>query len=135
VVLGQLNCLPAVIISSLLSKTTTMLFKMLRLERSWEENKAMHGRIRQVFVTQSRVLASKVENYFSKLLESFATANGTVEDAERVAKAMERLVDEDEEENWHGTLPSAFSQLEDHHFPLFVTFDRVRCLCYHPARC
>jgi hypothetical protein len=103
-----------------------MLFKMLGIERSWEMNREMHARPRQIFVTQSRVLASKVEEYFTKLLESLAAAHGSAEEVERAAKAMERLVDEDEEENWRGTLPPSFSQLEDNHFPLFVTYDRVR---------
>jgi hypothetical protein len=103
-----------------------MLFKMLGIERSWEVNCFVGPKPRQVFVTQSRVLASKVEEYFGKLLNSLASARGTSEDVEQAAKAMDRLVDEDEEENWRGDLPLSFSALEDHHFPLFVTYDRVR---------
>ena len=55
-----------------------MLFKMLGIERAW----VMHSgedipKPRQLFVTQSRVLAGKVEEYFLKLLDSLATASLT----------------------------------------------------------
>jgi hypothetical protein len=111
-------------------KTTTMVFKMFGIERTWQANRDLMPHPRQIFVTQSRVLASKVEEYFGKLMKSLAYANGSAKDLERtVQKAMDafRLVDEDEEENWHGDLPPSFSQLQDHHFPLFLTYDQV---CY-----
>jgi hypothetical protein len=108
-----------------------MLFKMLGIERSWETHKDGMQRPRQIFVTQSRMLASKVEEYFQKLLESLNSATGSEEDMEKIAKKVRdtaRLVDEDEEENWRGDLPTRFSDLQDEHFPLFVTYDRV---CFH----
>lgn len=38
-----------------------------------------------------------------------------------------RMVDEDDQENWRSDLPRQFSALEDEHFPLFITFDKVSC--------
>jgi hypothetical protein len=122
-----------------------MLFKILGIERIWSNDPEAMPKPRQVFVTQvgslfatqlcvshvhlpqSRMLASKVEEYFSKLLDSLATAHHTPKELTRIAKKAKesRLVDEDDEENWRGDLPTKFSQLQDEHFPLFVTYDRV----------
>lgn len=114
------------------SKTTTMLFKMLGIERVWKTySSADIPKPRQLFVTQSRVLAGRVEEYFSKLLESLTTASHSTQDLAKDAKAMEAqqkdagLVDLDDEAIWRNDLPDRFSLLEDRHFPLFVTFDRV----------
>jgi hypothetical protein len=114
-----------------LRKTTTMLFKMLGIERAW----AMHSsndlaKPRQLFVTQSRVLAGKVEEYFSKLMESLATASYSPRELANLAKTKqahqeEGLVDLDDETNWRNDLPQRFSFLDERHFPLFITFDRV----------
>lgn len=114
------------------SKTTTMLFKMLGIENAWvmHSNKDM-AKPRQLFVTQSRVLAGKVEEYFSKLMESLATATRSPKELAALAKKMqthredEGLVDLDDEVNWRNDLPDRFSHLQEKHFPLFITFDRV----------
>lgn len=110
-----------------------MLFKMLGIERAW----VMHSgedipKPRQLFVTQSRVLAGKVEEYFLKLLESLATASLSPREIAKLAKEKHShhedggLVDLDDDTNWRNDLPERFSQLEDQHFPLFITFDGVR---------
>lgn len=107
-------------------KTTTMLFKILGIQQSWDAHPDMMPRPRQIFVTQSRVLASKVEEYFGKLMESHSMRHETMEEAEKLAKkGVKALVDEDEEEIWESILPVRFSELQDNHFPLFVTYDRV----------
>jgi hypothetical protein len=114
-------------------KTTTMLFKMLGIERAW----ALHSnnelpKPRQLFVTQSRVLASKVEEYFSKLVESLVTASYSPRELANLAKNRqtmreeEGLVQLDDNINWRSDLPDRFSLLEERHFPLFITFDKVR---------
>lgn len=112
-----------------------MLFKMLGIEKACENlSKAYEEKLprpRQLFVTQSRVLAEKVEEYYAKLAASHAAAQRTTEEsvrlaAEQQAKEDRGLVDRDEEEFWRGKLPKAFSELKDEHFPLFVTFDHVR---------
>ncbi|KAI0762352.1 hypothetical protein C8Q74DRAFT_1336826 [Fomes fomentarius] len=111
-------------------KTTTMLFKMLGIERSWETFREALPRPRQLFVTQSRVLAEKVEEYFTKLFESLSTAGQTNSDlvnivARRKRQQEQGLVDQDEEV-WHrGDLPQRFGELTDEHFPMFLTYDQI----------
>jgi len=110
-----------------------MLFKMLGLERAWEFRRESMPKPRQIFVTQSRVLAGKVEEYFTKLLESLSTAGSSPKDLVKAAEAKKLLreddvlVDVDDEPEWRSDLPSSYLQLRDEHFPLFLTFDRV-CL-------
>ncbi|THG96062.1 hypothetical protein EW026_g5704 [Hermanssonia centrifuga] len=115
-------------------KTTTMLFKMLGIERSWDlmndSTKEKIPRPRQVFVTQSRVLAEKVEEYYAKLSKSCAAAQRTAEDSAKMASVSQDseddgLLDRDEEELWSGNLPKRFSELKQEHFPLFLTFDQL----------
>ncbi|KII86508.1 hypothetical protein PLICRDRAFT_44106 [Plicaturopsis crispa FD-325 SS-3] len=112
-------------------KTTTMLFKMLGIERAWELHADDVPKPRQVFVTQSRVLAEKVEEYFSKLLQSLATASASLQDLAKLSKSAKNqreeamLVDRDDEVNWRADLPGCFSELRDDHFPLFITFDQL----------
>ncbi|OCH88979.1 hypothetical protein OBBRIDRAFT_757238 [Obba rivulosa] len=111
-------------------KTTTMLFKMLGIERSWELYRDTMPKPRQLFVTQSRVLAEKVEEYFLKLYGSLATANQTLEELAQVLQNKKQqqeqgLVDRDEEVLWRGDLPKRFAELKDEHFPMFITFDHL----------
>lgn len=63
-------------------KTTTMLFKMLGIQRAWQLQSAGSGmpRPRQIFVTKSPVLADKVEEYFVKLMDSLSLAVCTLEE-------------------------------------------------------
>jgi hypothetical protein len=113
-------------------KTTTMLFKLLGIEHSWQQNRELRAeRPRQLFVTQSRMLADKVEEYFIKLLQSLVlsshTESGISDLLERQRNREEAgLVDQDEAVDWHEDLPRRFSELQDSHFPMFVTFDKVR---------
>ncbi|KAI0321916.1 hypothetical protein OF83DRAFT_135754 [Amylostereum chailletii] len=116
-------------------KTTTMLFKMLGLENSWQQSvdTSSIARPRQLFVTQSRVLADKVEEYFIKLLETLHTAASTEGDiTELLARKKNReeagLVDRDEAGDWREDLPRRFSELEDAHFPMFITLDKLSSL-------
>ncbi|GLB36677.1 putative uvrD-like helicase C-terminal domain [Lyophyllum shimeji] len=112
-------------------KTTTMLFKMLWIERTYQLNSNDVAKPRQIFVTKSRVLAGKVEEYFLKLLESLKTASQSPEELRKVIQARkaqaeeDNLVDIDDEDNWRSDLPVKFSELQDSHFPLFITFDRL----------
>lgn len=112
-----------------------MMFKMLGIERAYMLRKDVMQKPRQIFVTQSRVLAGKVEEYFSKLFDSLATGDKTKEELARLIKLKkqqqddhEGLIDIDDDQNWRGDLPSRYSQLRDEHFPLFLTFDRVSLL-------
>ena len=107
-----------------------MLFKMLGIERAWESHRETMPKPRQLFVTQSRVLAEKVEEYFAKLLESLATASQSpaelVQMAARKQQRQEQgLVDRDEEIYWRGDLPTRYGALQEEHFPMFLTYDHV----------
>ncbi|RDB28998.1 TPR and ankyrin repeat-containing protein 1 [Hypsizygus marmoreus] len=112
-------------------KTTTMLFKMLWIERAFQLNSDNMPKPRQVFVTKSRVLAGKVEEYFLKLLDSLKTSSQSPQELQKVIKARktqlveDNLVDLDDEDHWRGDLPCRFSDLLDSHFPLFITFERM----------
>ncbi|KAG6919458.1 hypothetical protein DXG01_005717 [Tephrocybe rancida] len=117
-------------IHSILVKTTTMLFKMLWIERTHQLNRENVAKPRQVFVTKSRVLAGKVEEYFLKLLNSLKIASQSPQALKKLVEAKKSnsdtgLVDQDDDENWRSDLPARFSELQDSHFPLFTTFDRL----------
>ena len=106
-----------------------MLFKMLGIERAWKQFPDMWDKPRQIFVTQSRVLATKVEEYFSKLMLSLETASYSPEELRKMGKNVEQdpgLIDLDDIDQWRPDLPRNFSELTDDNFPLFITYDRVR---------
>lgn len=108
-----------------------MLFKMLGLERAWELRAEEVPKARQLFVTKSRVLAEKVEEYFRKLMASLSTGCKSPEELKELAAAQhleqegQALVDQDEEVDHRIDLPARFSLLTEEHFPLFITFDHV----------
>ena len=105
-----------------------MLFKMLGIERAWKQFPDMWGKPRQIFVTQSRVLATKVEEYFSKLMLSLEVASYSPKELRKMRKNTEmemELVDLDDIDQWRTDLPKNFSELTDDNFPLFITYDRV----------
>ncbi|KIK18633.1 hypothetical protein PISMIDRAFT_109068 [Pisolithus microcarpus 441] len=115
-------------------KTTTMLFKMLGIQRAWQlhsegfdTSRPDMPRPRQIFVTKSSMLANKVEEYFMKLLESLSLAGCTLEELARLnSRHVDRgLVDSDDAPDTQSGIPQRYSELEDHHFPLFLTFDRL----------
>ncbi|OAX31996.1 hypothetical protein K503DRAFT_727462, partial [Rhizopogon vinicolor AM-OR11-026] len=108
-------------------KTTTMLFKILGIQRAWEMSALDMPKPRQIFVTKSRVLATKVEEYFTKLLESLALAGYTLQELAKLkAQSVQvDLVDLDDTPESQMNIPMRYSELEDKHFPLFITFDRV----------
>lgn len=107
-----------------------MMFKMLGIERSWQIYGGELVRPRQMFVTQSRVLAEKVQEYFEKLHGSLLVADKSLEELRLMASSKKvrqgpLLVDLDEEADLTGHLPSRYGDLTDEHFPLFVTYDQV----------
>ncbi|TCD62368.1 hypothetical protein EIP91_006977 [Steccherinum ochraceum] len=112
-------------------KTTTMIFKMLGIERTWEQTKEVFenavSRPRQLFVTQSKVLAEKVEEYYAKLSQSLAAEQRSTQESTKLStdKEQKGLVDRDEEDLHRGELPKRFGELEDKHFPLFLTYDQL----------
>src|SRR5260221_7274366 len=107
-------------------KTTTMLFKILLIERDYQLSEKLRQRPRQMFVTKSRALVAKVEELFMTYLSSLAFASHL---DEPVARGKMKTVDVDDifnaedDTEWRSDLPDKFSELEDTHFPLFITFD------------
>jgi hypothetical protein len=109
-------------------KTTTMLFKMLFIERTWEQYRHLGPKPRQVFVTQSRALATKVGEYFAKLMLSFRVAPCSLEELRAMKvdiKRDTRLIAQNDNKRWREGLPERFSELLDKHFPMFITYDDV----------
>ncbi|KAH6917677.1 hypothetical protein BKA70DRAFT_1178699 [Coprinopsis sp. MPI-PUGE-AT-0042] len=117
-------------------KTTTMLFKMLGLERTFSSLQLADvgaARPRQLFVTQSPVLAARVEDYFTKLLASLELGQKSESDLMKIAAERARRGTLDQSRsmvhkkdlNWKTNLPDKFSSLQDGHFPLFLTFEQL----------
>ncbi|KAH7101458.1 hypothetical protein BKA62DRAFT_176919 [Auriculariales sp. MPI-PUGE-AT-0066] len=113
-------------------KTTTILFRLLAREQIYRAQNGGGRKPRQLFVTQSRVLASKVEEYYRKLHESISIADQRLKDLERRKDlALPRvnysddLVPVDDEQEYRSDLPSRFSELQDEHFPLFLTMEKL----------
>ncbi|KAH7337934.1 hypothetical protein B0J17DRAFT_405653 [Rhizoctonia solani] len=103
-------------------KTTSILFKMIGIEKLFEQMEEI-TKPRQVFVTQSRVLAQRVQEYYRSLVKnSSEAANKESQDGEQEEEVLADLDDEDA--STFG-LPAKYSMLEDKHFPLFVTYDQL----------
>ncbi|KZP30395.1 P-loop containing nucleoside triphosphate hydrolase protein [Athelia psychrophila] len=114
-------------------KTTTMMFKMLGMENAWKTQASDdQPTIRQIFVTKSRILAGKVQEYFSSLLESLDIGAKTLRELADLAKQehvneddIDQMDPDDDDTDWQNHLPARFSELKDEHFPLFTTTDRL----------
>ncbi|KAK7678070.1 hypothetical protein QCA50_019011 [Cerrena zonata] len=107
-------------------KTTTMLYKILGIERAWQELlqqdrelEGSSGKPRQMFVTQSKMLAKNVEGYYDKLVASHGMGRRSNQ------QHHDLLINLDEETEWRKDLPHRFGLLKDEHFPLFLTFDEL----------
>ena len=96
-----------------------MLFKILGIERAAS---IIEQRPRQLFVTRSHVLTSRVKNYFMKMKATYDTNTGYSPQT-GFTEGDDHLGDVDDEED--KDLPQRFSELTDGHFPLFLTFDTV----------
>ena len=105
-----------------------MLFKMVSIERTWKQFPDMRDKPRQIFVTQSRVLATKVEEYFSELMLSVGAASYTPEQLHEMSPNVERgveYIDLDDTDQRRSDLPMRFSELTDDNFPLFIAYEQV----------
>ena len=114
-----------------------MMWKMFGIELTHQDRRFSEAisRPRQVFITQSRSLATRVEESYAKLTKVLTTHGKNLKQLKEIAAEQKDriqhqtgLVDHDEEEDYRSSLPARFSQLRDEHFPLFVTFDKVRGL-------
>ncbi|CAG8526884.1 15115_t:CDS:10, partial [Dentiscutata heterogama] len=92
---------------------------------------------RQIFITASYILCRRIKEYFNSLLESAALAKKKISRSEfnEYAKKKEEegsgidvidnmLLEEGDEELDLGGIPNSFRQLKDHHFPLFITYNK-----------
>jgi hypothetical protein len=101
-----------------------------RLQMSPEGNITGRKR-RQLFVTKSRLLAGRVHEYFMNLSRSVSTRDRSLnyhrdETAQDDGSKEDIFYADDEDEgDYRSDLPKKFSELEDKHFPLFLTFDKV----------
>ncbi|QRV77056.1 UvrD-like helicase carboxy-terminal domain protein [Ceratobasidium sp. AG-Ba] len=111
-------------------KTTALIYKM-RAVNQLEGNG--DSPVRQMFVTRSRVLARHVEFSFRGLTGSAELAYKTMDELQAMAQRAQdspqrTLAEFDTELDLRDDLPVSFSLLEDHHFPLFVSFDKLCAL-------
>lgn len=97
-----------------------MLFRIVGLDVA---AKKQGHTLRQVFVTRSRTLARKVR---SDGLQYMQTETGNSDIPMQDPSLGPSLLDMDENAEEEGALPSKFSELNDSHFPLFLTYDQVR---------
>ena len=105
-----------------------MIYKMLTVQRTWMQD-PVRPKPRQVFITQSRVLATKVEEYFTKWMSSPEAGAYSIEELHMIEDLVEQEVDmvnQEDNRRWRSDLPERFSELQVEHFPLFITYDRVR---------
>jgi hypothetical protein len=105
-----------------------MLFKMLLIERAHQLSDGSQQPPRQMFVTKSRVLAGKVDEHFKTFLVSLSFASDGDEppsSSNEDPADEENIVHEEDHTKWRNDLPEKFTELEDRHFPLFITFDHV----------
>jgi hypothetical protein len=100
-----------------------MLFKLLGIQLASRRQQAPGAhKIRQIFLTQSHVLAHRVSEYYSQLVHA-AEYSGT--SAPGAGGEELDLFELDEEADERPDLPPRYSELKDDHFPLFLTFDQV----------
>jgi hypothetical protein len=105
-----------------------MIFKMLDVQRTWQQYSGTDPKPRQVFVTQSPILAMKVGEYFTKLMSSPETGAHSFKKPRMTQKDVEQefdLIDPDDNKQWRSDLPEKYSGLLDEHFPLFITYGQV----------
>jgi hypothetical protein len=112
-------------------KTTVIVFKIFGIERAWQNRGCVGPRPRQMFITKSQLLANKVEHDYVNLLFSLSSGPDTPKYVrERIQHWNERrrnnVLDPDDVEGTRDDLPEKYSELQDSHFPLFITVDSVR---------
>ncbi|KAH9016161.1 hypothetical protein EDB85DRAFT_1898307 [Lactarius pseudohatsudake] len=111
-------------------KTTVIVFKIFGIERAWQNRGSIGQRPRQLFITKSQLLANKVENDYVELLFSiYAGPDAPQYICERIQHwnscRRDTILDLDDAEGTRDDLPEKFSELQDRHFPLFITVNTL----------
>lgn len=109
---------------SLFSKTTVIMYKMVALEMTWLQNADVLDAVkqRQMFVTRSQLLADKVKEAFGRHFGAHVLG----EEFDTTGNGEDDLLRDEEDAARDANLPRRLSELTDEHFPLFISFDRVR---------
>ena len=107
-----------------------IVFKIVGIERAWQNRGGVGPRPRQLFITKSQLLADKVEHDYVNLLFSLSAGPDTpqyIRDRIQHWKSRRKnnALDPDNAEGTRNDLPEKYSELKDNHFPLFVTVDTV----------
>ncbi|CAE6542887.1 unnamed protein product [Rhizoctonia solani] len=110
-------------------KTTALIYKMRTIDQA-NVTRGNYQPAKQLFVTRSRVLAQHVEATYQGLVEFTNIALKSVDELKEMAKQSREdpdraLVEFDSEIDLRNDLPERFSELEDSHFPLFISFDKL----------
>ena len=108
-----------------------IVFKIFGIERAWQNLGSVGPRPRQLFITKSWLLAGKVERDYVNLLFSLSAGPDTPQYVrDRIqhwnSRKKSKVLDPDDVGGIREDLPEKFSELEDKHFPLFITVDTVR---------
>jgi hypothetical protein len=103
---------------------------MFAIEKAWQQGGCPEPRPRQVFVTKSRNLAQKVEEYFMHFIRSLTQESHVPQHVLDVLqrwnkRARRGLMNVEEGDHSRSDLPAKFSELTDDNFPLFITIDGV----------
>ncbi|KAH9017008.1 hypothetical protein EDB85DRAFT_2017856 [Lactarius pseudohatsudake] len=111
-------------------KTTVIVFKIFGIERAWQNRGSLGPRPRQLFITKSQLLANKVEHDYTDLLFSLSAGPEMPQYVrERIqhwnSRRRNKILDLDDAEGTRDDLPEKFSELQDSHFPLFITVDTL----------
>lgn len=104
-------------------KTSCALFRLLGIEETYKHEPK---KVRQLFVTKSPLLAYKIKDYYLRLSATYGASSLTRQDmaaikTKRADDALD-LVDAAEMQN---ALPPRWSDLNESHFPLFLSFAQL----------
>ncbi|KAG8763338.1 hypothetical protein FRC11_004565, partial [Ceratobasidium sp. 423] len=111
-------------------KTTAIIYKMRANAQLAARSDGLRP-TRQLFVTQSKALTEQIAKSYYALVDSSEIANESTHELEEMRKVNQKyqnreLVEYDNSVDFRVDLPRRFSELKDSHFPLFVSFDKLR---------
>ncbi|PPQ98968.1 hypothetical protein CVT24_003464 [Panaeolus cyanescens] len=102
-------------------KTTTMLHKMLWVQRAYHQHMGDTQRPRQVFVTRSTVLAKKVEEHFSNYMVAGWSGSARTRFSQ---SSSSDLINQNTSSSWRES-GMTFKGLSDSDFPLFIPLEEL----------